>query len=461
MTTLSTSSDTPVELAIIGGGASGLLAALQALRAGVRAEAIAIFDPQSELGRGVAYGTPFAEHVLNVPAGRMSALPDEPGHFVDFLHAADDVDAGDAGDEPWAARFASRRDYARYLQASLAAQTGADRILGMADQALDILPGPPFEILARSGIRVRARRVVLALGNRPRPFPLAVPVALPVVDAWDYPNVREIPAEARVCIVGSGLSMVDAVLSLSAGGHRGPITVLSRHGLVPLPHAAAGPHGSPSEVDDLLAPSLRQRMSALRQRVARAQAAGEPWQWTMDRIRAHGQTLWTTLTPHEQSRFLRHAVRYWDIHRHRIAPAVADTLDRLRASGQLTIQAGRLDGVRATRDGFELDWRGRGDVAAQRLPVDVVVNSTGVELDIRRMRSPLLDALQQRGLVAPGPHGLGIDCDAHGVVMSASGEAQPDFRVMGALRIGRVWESIAIPELRVQAQRIGELAGTP
>src|SRR5690606_37202768 len=204
-----------------------------------------------------------------------------------------------------------------------------------------------FRVHLANGSSASARRVVLAIGNASRPLPgyLQHP-GMRLVEAWDYAAVQGIDPDASVCILGSGLSMVDAALSLAACGHRGPTHVLSRHGLMPLPHARTGPqHGT--GVDDLLPLGIRERWRVLRSRIDAAVASGEPWQWSFDRLRRHGQVLWQSLDDSQRRRFLRHAVRYWDIHRHRIAPEVAATLDALRASGQLQVTAGRLQSITA------------------------------------------------------------------------------------------------------------------
>src|SRR5215813_5928803 len=68
---------------IIGGGASGALLAYQLLQdSDFR---VTLIEKGSDFGRGVAYGTVRNEHLLNVPAANMSALPDDPDHFWRWL----------------------------------------------------------------------------------------------------------------------------------------------------------------------------------------------------------------------------------------------------------------------------------------------------------------------------------------------------------------------------------------
>ncbi len=71
-------------IAIIGGGVSGTLTAYHLLRQNADARVVVI-DPRSKLGLGLAYSTPSLRHLLNVPAGKISALPDEPDHFLNWL----------------------------------------------------------------------------------------------------------------------------------------------------------------------------------------------------------------------------------------------------------------------------------------------------------------------------------------------------------------------------------------
>jgi uncharacterized NAD(P)/FAD-binding protein YdhS len=442
------------DLAIVGGGAAGALVALNALRSATSAVQIVLFEPASALAQGIAYATPWPEHLLNVPAGKMSALPESPGDFVDYLLAAD-AEPGTPR-EVLADAYMPRRQYAMYLQQRLAdaeAQSPAQlRVVHAAVMAL--APGAARQHLRLAdGGEWQARQVVLACGNSMRPLPAPGAEALPpgrVVDAWDYDGVRMLAGEGDLAIVGSGLSMADSVVALANAGHRGRIHVISRHALLPLPHAHAGVAGF--DPQPLLGLPLRARMRALRGHVRDAAAQGVPWQGVMDRIRPLGQALWQGLDDADQRRFLRHVVRYWDVHRHRIAETVHAQLAALEQSGQLQRHRARLDTVLVLDGTLQVHAHGPHG-GMDPLRVGALINATGVETRALAMRNPLLQQLLADGHARPGPHGLGLDSDADGRLCNAQGQPQPGVQVVGSLRIGTLWESLAIPELRAQAQQ--------
>lgn len=440
-------------IAIIGGGAGGVLTAIHALRLAEAGARIVLIEPAARLAQGVAYATSHGEHLLNVPARRMSAFRDRPDDFVDFLVAGEGEDARDA----IAVAYAERRRYGDYLRDRLQlARSGSaahfevlqDRVIGIDRED----PNGGLQLQLESGAVLRARGAVLAVGNNPKPLPARGAAGLPaqaVLEAWDFDAIKRIPAEAEICIAGSGLSMVDTVLSLAANGHRGRIHVLSRHALLPLPHAKHAVAGF--EAEALLAMPLRQRMRVLREAAREAGRQGLPWQAVMETARPLVQELWRTLAHEDQRRFLRHVVRYWDVHRHRIAPQVYAQLETLQASGQLRLHRGRLQTV--AREGARIRVSvSMRDRRSQQLDVDRIVNATGVEMRAQLMRNPLLSDLLGKGLARPGPHGIGIDTCAEGELVDAQGRNLAGVVVIGSLRIGRLWESIAVPELRGQAE---------
>jgi uncharacterized NAD(P)/FAD-binding protein YdhS len=451
------------DIGIVGGGAAGTLVALQCLRQASAPLRIALFEP-GEPGQGVAYATDRPEHLLNVSSGRMSAFPDRADDFLDWLAARPGF-AG-ASRSALAGDFAPRREYAAYLRDRLAQARQA------SPATLEIVPrrvaglqrdpaGDGWMLDCADGPR-RARQVVLATGNAPRPLPARGSGALArprLVDAWDYAGVAAIAADAEVCIVGTGLSMVDAVLTLAANGHRGPIHLLSRHALLPLPHATAHAVDRDFDVDALHDLGTHARLRRLRAQVREAAARGLPWQAVMESLRPHVQPLWRSLPATEQRRFLRHALRSWDIHRHRIAPGVHGLLEELRDSGRLRVHRARLDMATAGQRCVHLTARTR-EHRSVVLDVAHVVNATGIELRVQAMRNPLLEQLLGDGHARPGAHGIGLDADPEGRLFDAGGQAQEDLRAIGSLRIGEAWESIAVPELRVQAEAVANAYAT-
>src|SRR6202166_1577540 len=99
-------------IAIIGGGVSGALTAFHLVRQRTPARIILI-DRRPDFGLGLAYSTPSLRHLLNVPAGKISALPDHPNHFLHWLRRNHDPAATEK-------TFAPRAVFGRYIQSLLA-----------------------------------------------------------------------------------------------------------------------------------------------------------------------------------------------------------------------------------------------------------------------------------------------------------------------------------------------------
>lgn len=161
--------------------------------------------------------------------------------------------------------------------------------------------------------------------------------------------------------------------------------------------------------------------------------------------------MWQSLSVSDQRRFLRHVVRLWDVHRHRIAPQVHARIEALQARGQLKRHRGRLDAVMPVGACVRLAVRQR-DGRDRPLDVDRIINATGVEMRAQTMRNPLLLELLGAAHAQPGPHGIGLRTDRNGALLNADGQAHPRLVAIGSLRIGCLWESIAVPELRGQAE---------
>jgi uncharacterized NAD(P)/FAD-binding protein YdhS len=433
-------------ITIVGGGAAGVLTALHLLREPTTDLQVTLIEKGPRLGEGIAYATCRPEHLLNVVASRMSAIEAEPDHLVRWLaHRGASLGTASLADG-----FAARRLYADYLRDTLHV-AGPDRLTVRHDTVIALQDqGTTLHLDLVSGGSVSSDVVVLALGNWARSTLHTLAPELPpdrLFLGWDHDATAAVGPDEAVCIVGTGLSMVDAVLTLAAQGHREPIHVVSRHGLLPLPHAPLGKVAL--DVADLVPRSLRVRMRTLRAQAIEAQRAGHPWQWVLDTVRPHIVHLWQTLGVDDQRRFLRHVARYWDVHRHRIPAPVAAQLQAMREAEQLHDHRARpvAIAVHGTRLRVVLDQHG----AHEDLIADRVIDCTGMQPNLRRVSDPLVCSLLAIGRIRPGAHGIGLDTDATGAVVAADGEPDPRLYAIGSVRRGQLWESIAVPELRQQA----------
>lgn len=436
---------------IVGGGASGIAIAVMLLRHAQHGDQVTHIDPAPHVGMGVAYSTPDETLLLNVRVSNMSIYADAPSHFADWV--ARQYDHHDTN------AFVPRHWYAQYLRDTLASaiRTSAGHYTQIQAQACDIEPHQRI-VLLHDGQRVVADHVVLALGHAPIANPLQrwVPAPARVIAGYDWARItRTIAPDAPVIVIGTGLTMVDAVSTLWQSGHHAPITAISRHGHLPQVHVVYAPHTGYITPADY-GVSLRHLMRTVRREVARAHQQGQPWQAVIDALRPHTQSLWMGWSLADKQRFLRHVRAHWDIYRHRIAPHLATQLSAAQQQGQLAVVAGRITKYREDDDGVALSYTPRGHSHTMTSNATWVVNCTGPESDYTRITNPLVTALTGRGLLNADPIRLGIDVDAQGHLNDRDGHTIPWLWSIGPPRKGYAWECIAIPDIRVQAAQLAD-----
>jgi len=447
--------------AIVGAGFSGIACAVQLLRR-LRAPAVIhLVNRNHRFGRGLAYGTRSGSHLLNVPAARMGLDPHDETGFLRFLQ--EQGAAVRPGD------FVPRKLYGEYLEACLeqAQQTAAPGVrLEMVQAEIDDIQGGEggrHLLHLSDGRHMAVDEVVLALGNfAPRPpGPAAALGDLPqlVNDPWALAR-PEVPPDARVLLLGSGLTAYDVVLGLLDRGHRGPVVMLSRRGLLPQPHRQQEFRTSAPVID--VADVLRQRtprgaLHALRAAAARATAAGHDWRDAVAAIRGGTPQLWQQFDERARRQFMRHLMPYWDTHRHRAAPDIDRRVRAAVAAGQLEHHAARVVAMAAADGAVAVQWRPRGRDDVVSRPFDLVVNCTGPSADVARSGDPLMRALCGKGWLKPDNLALGIEVDPAYRVLASDGAPVPGLRYVGPMLKAQNWEAIAVPELRVHASRLAQL----
>ncbi|MFJ3263364.1 FAD/NAD(P)-binding protein [Pseudomonas sp. NPDC086581] len=447
-------------IAIIGSGFCGTALAIQLLRNARGPLRLSLINRSGRLARGLAYGTRSASHILNVPAERMSLFPDRPSDFLEF--------ARKQMPEAKPSDFLPRRFYGDYLQDRLghaiAEAAPGVRFSSHCQQVLELSDqGDHLRLLLDDGQPLDSAKVVIATGN----FAPATPGPLKVLeddprylrDPWTPGALESIPADAEILLLGAGLTMYDMALALQDQGHRGPLQALSRRALLPQAHRDNASHPQLPELPEafLREMGLNQRLRSLRVLIRQAAADGHDWRDVIAALRPVTSQLWQVLDDRERSRFLRHLQPYWDVHRHRAAPPVAQRINDLRDSGQLSVRAGRVLAASAAQGGIELEIRQRGADQSQRQRFDYLINCTGPCTNLRTVNEPMLNGLLEHGVIRQDKQGLGLDTDSGFRLLDAEGTANPNLYLLSPMLRASHWEATAVPELRNYAARLAEL----
>lgn len=441
-------------VAVVGGGASGAMTALNILRTAPECVTVTVYEASGEVGCGLAYATTDRRHLLNVPACNMSAFPDAPGDLLEW--------AAETGRELGPTDFLPRADYAIYLRDRLQAISGRcpGRLTTVTDAVVDIVPRQGrFDVRSRRGPQEAYDAVVLAYGNA-TPSRLAIGgEPLPsapwhVANPWELSWVHGLAEDATVVLVGSGLTAVDMAITVLDDAPARRAVMVSRHGLLPEAHLAAPSRASsagwttPIPGGPLTADGLAELVT---RQLWAAEDQGVDWRLVIDGLREPTQSIWARLDLEERRRFLERYARLWEVRRHRMAPGVAALVEGYRASGRLAVTAGGLRGV------IDATERACVDLGARSLVADAVVNCTGPLGDVERTADPLLTALLGRGLIVPDDLHLGLACTPAGEVLDAQGRAVPGLFTVGPPRKGVLYETTAVPEIRVQALEVAGL----
>lgn len=443
-------------IAIVGGGFTGAAVALHlAERFAPDQVRIVVFEPRERLGTGLAYDTADPVHRINVPAARMSIYPDEPEDFSRWLGETDalkdDPQAFTSGGVP----FPRRQAFGLYITARLApfvAFGAVEHWRTMAVEANQV--DGVWSIRAADGRQVQAIGVVLAVSHPAPSLPASLrtienhPGLVP--DATKPDALEKVSPDARVLVVGNGLTAADVIASLKERGHRGMILSISRRGLRSRGH----PSSEQSFTLDLTdTPSERAShlLHRVRQAVREANASGLTWHPILDAVRTQGQAIWKALPVSERRRIARHIRPFWDVHRFRIAPQVEKALDDAVAEGSLSVKAASVRSVEAASDAIRVTLKERGKTEATVQDFDTVIVTTGPSHGGILQSQPLLASLAAKGRLALCPTGLGLLCDRESRALATTGGADDTLLIAGPLARGTFGELMGLPQVSEHA----------
>lgn len=491
------------KVAIIGGGLAGTLLAMQCIRQAQQSLHIELFDQAAQFQTGIAYADSGFPHLLNVAAGKMSAWPEQPMHFVDWLQqqpAYAEINA-----QILAQSYLPRALFGQYLQhqwqqslVEAASKQIEVQLSAVAITHIQVLP-EAIELTSAQGLQ-QYQTAVVATGNELPRHPLPTESGITKLpgyqhNPWQMPSVNRLPADtfqhdtfnhqianhqianqhianqhvthgkggsatelhqhSRVLILGNGLTMVDTVLALRQSGLRQPIMSLSPHGYGMLPHRQA--QITLPDFASLLDtnPSLRQVLQLFNQQRKRWRQLGLSAEGLVDSLRPYSQKLWHGFSAKEKQFFFKKLRHMWGVARHRLPMQIHDQIQQLRLQGALEVKAGTLLHCQPCEQGIDIWIRIKGNPEPEQLQVDRIINCTGPEHCFSNLPSHFLASAIANGTLAAGPLNLGLAaCPQTLALKNAAGERHQQLYGMGSVLRGELWETTALNEIRQQAQQL-------
>lgn len=452
-----------MDIAIIGGGAAGAAVfgeLLQHAGDGI----VHWIAGRAAPGRGVAYATDDARHLLNVRAAGMGVFAEQTEAFLQ--HASRRLGGAQGTD------FLPRGVFGEFVQAQVRARVEAAQARGRrfaihADRAVAVGARTPagYRVALAGGEAVAAATVVLATGALPsRPLKTVAAAALASgayrLDPWRLDGCP--PTPRRVLVIGTGLTAVDTLISAANRWPHAELVAVSRHGLLPFRHPALPlvPHPFQSDLNqslldcDGVAPMLRLIRDAF------TEVPSVDWRAVIDGMRPINARLWQGLTLRQRHQFMRHLRWVWEAARHRAAPASSEAIDALIESGRLQVHAARVLSVSGAGP-LDVTVRSRRTRRVTYLEADLVIQATGLDTAVAYAQDPLLAQLLHDRLAIPDPLQLGVAALPEGQLLNAEQQPQPGLYAIGSLLRGNVWECTAMPEIRVAAHRLAQMLSGP
>lgn len=457
---MSTNTSFHTSVAIIGGGFSGTLLAVNMIKnlpfdCHVH---MTLIDKTGQFACGVAYSTSDPHHLLNVRADKMGAFSDEPEHFFKWVKANEELchrlfptlklDAES---------FLPRKLYALYLQSLFeqakdeARQKKINLVLITA-KVIDLVPFEEKEmkIILDSGSIIYAKAAVLSTNLPSNQVQLDASSGCYIANVWNpppnsfflQPKLDHLSSHTRIAMIGSGLTMVDAAISLIYRGYRGEMIAISKHGQLPKSHQMKADLSSVSFDPEKIPYRALSLFHYIRRAVEVAESNGIDWRVVLDALRPMTNVQWEKMDLHEKKRFRRHILNLWHHCRHRIPHEIYQTIETYRLSGKIRVLKGCVTSVQKAAKSQRLVV-----IAEQPIEVDYVINCSGPQVDITKSNCSLIQRLLEQQLIEPHPLKMGLVTDSDFKVI---GKKDLPLYALGMLLFGQKLETVAVPELREQ-----------
>lgn len=438
------------KVCIIGGGFSGVSTAMQLLKKNNKIS-ITVINDNCIPPLGIAYSTSRKEHLLNVPAGKMSVFPDQPMHFSEWLK---DNSLFQSNNE---FSFVPRLLYGKYLKDAFSPFLTDNRLTLKNGKAISMEKRQHgYSVKLENGDIVEADFIILAMGNY---FPAAPKLKNNDLfkhrhyfnNPWDDSYLNDLDTNDPMLLIGTGLTMIDCMLSLYSQGHKGKIIAVSPRGYIPMPHVLTDLH-YPDFYPEIKNKTLLETFKVVRKHLSLAEKKQIPWQSVIDRIRPHAKDIWQNFSLEDKQRFVSHVRHIWGLARHRLPVEVHKKMLALMHSGQLEILGGRLENIIIKDDNFLATMNLRKQTKQKNILVSRIINCTGPQLNYKELNDPLIVSLFEQNIISSNKLKMGIRALPDGSVIDNQAKVVPGVFAVGSMLRGDLWETTAVPELRVHAE---------
>lgn len=449
---------------IIGGGFSGTMTVVHLINKTTRPAEIIIVTEGDHIARGIAFKPYSKQHLLNVPAASMSAFADDDDHFMQWLMQQPDFK--DKEISVIGGSFIPRYLYGKYLTEiwehalqTAAAKNVTVRIINNTVEDLAVSAND-ITLNLQTGENITVDNCVIATGNHVPANPRIIHPSFYnsrnyYQNPWEERSVAGLENAESVLIIGNGLTMVDTVLGLLEKKFKGVIYSVSPNGFNILPHRHAAIKYS--KLTDALPQkaTLYELIKLFNLHKRKLKLSGISPEPLVDSLRPYSQNIWQQLTAQEKAFFMKKLRHMWGVVRSRIPAHIHDKLQQLRIENTLRIYAGRITDIQEEDGIISVSFYNKKTKSTEQIQVARVINCSGPDTDLMRMEKDFLKNCVTRGIAVQDELKLGINARPDTFeVLNKDGFPHANLFTIGSNLKGVLWESIAVNELREQAQNV-------
>ena len=454
------------KIGIIGGGFTGTMTAVQLIDKSTEPFEIILINERETLHKGIAYNPYSEKHLLNVIAGKMSAYPDKPDHFLEWVMQKDEFK--NKGKTLIANSFLPRQIYGEYLcdiweEAKKSAESKHIKITVIESFVVDLdVTEISVSLWLDNNLKLNIDDCVVSTGNHIPRNP-----RIKNMDFYNSPNyfqnpwkiesIKDTKENLPVLIIGNGLTMVDTVLGLLEQGFKGEIYSISPNGFNILPHRHNGLKYSKlvEELRDDM--SIYELVKLINKHIKTVREYGVSAEPIIDSLRPQTQKIWKSFSEQERELFMSRLRHLWGVARHRIPLHSHDKIQQLRIDGKLHINSGKIIDINESNESITVQYFDKKENELKEINVSRIINCTGPETDLINLDKSFLKNCLLKGILTQDKLKLGIKAGTESFqVINSDGKPHTNLYTIGSNLKGELWESTAVNELRGQAEKLAE-----